>query len=133
MWSMNLHEEFPELEEFLRTATLVEVSKCSVDDFGVIGGAIVWLTDDQFLWLLPVLVLLGRLSEDSVYAGLVISELIERIPRSREWPRIKKQLSSETLQWLLSLSEKCVSLGWEDERRITKRGDACKTIFQENG
>lgn len=125
-----LHAEYSELEEFLRTATLVEVFQIPVDDFGAIGDAIVWLTHEQFLWLLPILLLFAHLSEEPIYATGVINDLIEQLSKSREWPQIKRQLSPETLHQLLLLSKTCINLGWDDERRITKRTAACEIIFQ---
>ena len=78
-----LHEEYPQLEEFLRTATLMDLSKIPSNDFGafwVIGGPITWLTDEQFLWLLPVLLRFGCLIDDPSYSTSVINDLIEVHP-----------------------------------------------------
>jgi hypothetical protein len=126
-----LREEYPELEGCLRWATLVDVNNLPPDDFGPLGGALVWMTDKQFLWLLPVLLRSGQLSNEPVFGASVINEIIERFSRSPEWPQVKKRLSPDTIQRLLLLSEQCILLGWDDQKRINRRKDSCKAIFRQ--
>lgn len=125
-----LYEEFPELAEHLRAASLSEISELPVMAFGAIGDAILWLTSEEFLWLLPILLDFGRRSDEPVYARSVVDRLRETVPRVDAWPAIRDRLSAGVIQSMCLMSEKCCYLGWDDERRRRKRVESCASIFR---
>ena len=123
------HFEDQELRDVLRLATLKDVSRLPINTFGAIGDTIPMLTDKAFIWLLPILLLFGSLSEEPVYAMSVVNGLRQRLPESDDWIAIKRKVSSQTFEWMYSLSSKCCFLGWQDEKRIRKRLNSCREIL----
>src|SRR4051794_25774611 len=71
-------DETKELESTLRVS-LREIDALPIQFFGAIGDLIALLKPEAALWLLPILLRFGSVSEDSIYARSVVNKLRQDI------------------------------------------------------
>ncbi len=126
-----LWEENPKLAAILNSSelTVEQINNLSVDCFHCLGEDIIWLTNEEFVWMLPVLLLHGVASEEPIFACNIIQGLQESVFESQKWLAIRKSALPKTLNWIHEKAQECCHLGWEDERRISKHGDICRKAF----
>ena len=122
--------EYRGLDNRLQQASLQEIDAFLPDlPFGSTGSGISVLKPEASLWLLPVLLRFGSVSEDSTYATSVVDVLRQKICRLETWPEIKSRLSDSTRTSICEIALECCKLGWQDERRVAKRGAECRIIL----
>ena len=105
-WELDCYN--PELAAVLRSEDdLVDIAQKPFRELEAIADAVWDMSNQQFLWLLPVLLWYGCLSEDCG-ASLIAHAMHEKLPTSKRWDQVKPRLSKETLRWLQSMSKRII-------------------------
>jgi hypothetical protein len=122
-------DDYRGLNEKMRHATLQEIDAFPFDSFGAIGDVICVLKPEASVWLLPILLRFGSVSQEPIYARSVIDALRQEISKIAKWSDTKRMISPNTRDRLYELARACCELGWQDEKRALKRAMECKEIL----
>lgn len=122
-----LKAEFSALDSDLRRLNLQEFLRQPSSTLGSIGDAIVWLTDEEFVWLLPLLLFRACQLDEPVYATAVVNRMI----KTPTLPGLG-MLSHSSSAGIELLIRKCCQIGWwHDQDRAVKREKLACSILEE--
>lgn len=123
--------EFPFLHYCL-TAKDFDIRRTTFPDrtFGAIGDAISILSEDQFLWFLPhiVLVVLTQAPIERIACKSFIDEFT-KVGRGTTWRVLRSRLSNRILDCLATACRFACREGWSDTRRQAARTESCLQVL----